>query len=58
MDQIANGFETMQRWLFRPGYDATQRAVIGDIEGRLLISQATSDLAGYQQHRTRGFYDA
>ena len=45
MDQIANGFETMQRWLFRPGYDATQRAVIGDIEGRLLISQAISNVA-------------
>jgi multiple sugar transport system substrate-binding protein len=45
MDQIANGFETMQRWLFRPGYDATQRAVVGDIEGRLLISQAISNIA-------------
>ncbi len=43
--QIANGFETMQRWLFRPDYDATQRAVIGDIEGRLLIPQAISNIA-------------
>ena len=43
--QIANGYETMQRWLFRPDYDATQRAVIGDIEGRLLISQAISNIA-------------
>lgn len=43
--QIANGFETMQRWLFKPGYDATQRAVIGDIEGRLLIPQAISNIA-------------
>jgi multiple sugar transport system substrate-binding protein len=43
--QIANGFETMQRWLFRPDYDATQRAVVGDIEGRLLISQAISNIA-------------
>lgn len=45
LDQIANGFDTMQRWLFRPGYDATQRAVIGDIEGRLLIPQAISNIA-------------
>jgi len=43
--QIGNGFDTMQRWLFRPNYDATQRAVIGDIEGRLLISQAISNIA-------------
>ena len=43
--QIANGFDTMQRWLFRPDYDATQRAVVGDIEGRLLISQAISNIA-------------
>ncbi len=43
--QIGNGFDTMQRWLFRPEYDATQRAVVGDIEGRLLISQAISNIA-------------
>lgn len=43
--QIANGYETMQRWLFRPDYDATERAVVGDIEGRLLISQAISNIA-------------
>ncbi len=45
LDQIANGYETMQRWLFRPDYNATQRAVIGDIEGRLLIPQAISNIA-------------
>ncbi|MEA3239057.1 MAG: extracellular solute-binding protein [Candidatus Bipolaricaulota bacterium] len=45
LDQIANGFETMQRWLFRPDYDPMERAVIGDIEGRLLISQAISNIA-------------
>jgi multiple sugar transport system substrate-binding protein len=45
LSQIANGFETMQRWLFRPDYDAAQRAVIGDIEGRLLIPQAISFIA-------------
>lgn len=43
--QIANGFDYMQRWLFRPDYDATQRAVIGDIEGRLLIPQVISQIA-------------
>ncbi|MHC1773467.1 MAG: ABC transporter substrate-binding protein [Flexilinea sp.] len=42
--QVANGYETMQRWLFRPDYDATERAVIGDIEGRLFISQAISNI--------------
>ena len=45
MAQIANGFETMQRWLFRPDYGATQRAVVGDIEGRLLIPTAISNIA-------------
>jgi len=40
--QIANGYETMQRWLLRPDYDSVQRAVIGDIEGRLFIPQAIS----------------
>jgi multiple sugar transport system substrate-binding protein len=45
LSQIANGYETMQRWLFRPDYDTTQRAVIGDIEGRLLIPQVISNIA-------------
>jgi multiple sugar transport system substrate-binding protein len=45
LNQIANGYESMQRWLFRPDYDATQRAVVGDIEGRLLIPQAISKIA-------------
>jgi multiple sugar transport system substrate-binding protein len=45
LSQIANGFETMQRWLFRPDYDTTERAVVGDIEGRLLIPQAISNIA-------------
>jgi multiple sugar transport system substrate-binding protein len=45
LDQIANGYNTMQRWLFRPDYDASQRAVVGDIEGRLLIPQAISNIA-------------
>jgi multiple sugar transport system substrate-binding protein len=43
--QIADGYETMQRWLFRPDYGATEKAVVGDIEGRRLISQAISNIA-------------
>lgn len=43
--QIANGYDTMQRWLFRPDYDATARAVVGDIEGRLLIPTVLSNIA-------------
>jgi multiple sugar transport system substrate-binding protein len=45
LDQIANGYESMQRWLFRPDYDATMQAVVGDIEARLLVSQAISNIA-------------
>ena len=43
--QIANGFDTMQRWLFRPDYGPVERAVIGDIEGRLLLPQVISNIA-------------
>lgn len=45
LDQIANGYDAMSRWLFRPDYDTVQRAVIGDIEGRLLIPQVISNIA-------------
>ena len=45
LSQIANGFDTMQRWLFRPDYGPVERAVVGDIEGRLLIPQAISNIA-------------
>ncbi len=45
LEQIANGYDSMQRWLFRPDYDATERAVVGDIEGRLLIPQVISAIA-------------
>lgn len=44
LEAVANGYETMQRWLFRPDYNATQRAVIGDIEGRLLIPQVIDNI--------------
>ncbi|MDF1500069.1 MAG: extracellular solute-binding protein [Anaerolineales bacterium] len=45
LEAIAAGYDSMQRWLFRPDYDATQRAVVGDIEGRLLIPQVISNIA-------------
>ena len=45
LEAIAAGYDTMQRWLFRPDYDATERAVVGDIEGRLLIPQVISNIA-------------
>jgi multiple sugar transport system substrate-binding protein len=45
LEQIANGYDSMQRWLFRPDYDATERAVVGDIEGRLLVPQVVSGIA-------------
>jgi multiple sugar transport system substrate-binding protein len=45
LEAVANGYDTMQRWLFRPDYTATQRAIIGDIEGRLLIPQVISNIA-------------
>jgi len=44
LNEIANGYDSMQRWLFRPDYNATQRAVVGDIEGRLLIPQVLSGI--------------
>jgi ABC-type glycerol-3-phosphate transport system substrate-binding protein len=45
LDQIANGYETMGRWMFNPAYNSTQQAVIGDIEARLLIPQVISNIA-------------
>ena len=42
ISQIADGYDSMQRWLFRPDYGSVERAVIGDIEGTLLIPQAIS----------------
>jgi multiple sugar transport system substrate-binding protein len=45
LEQIAAGYDVMQRWLFRPDYDANQRAVVGDIEGRLLIPTVVSNIA-------------
>ncbi|OGO39724.1 MAG: hypothetical protein A2Z04_08380 [Chloroflexi bacterium RBG_16_57_9] len=43
LDTIANGYNTMQRWTFATN-DPIQRAVIGDMEGRLLVPQAISNI--------------
>jgi len=45
LEAIAGGYDSMQRWLFRPDYGATLRAVIGDIEGKLLIPTVISNIA-------------
>ncbi|MDX9865385.1 MAG: extracellular solute-binding protein [Anaerolineaceae bacterium] len=45
LESIAAGYDTMQRWLFRPDYGTVERAVVGDIEGRLLIPQVISNIA-------------
>lgn len=45
LEAVAAGYDSMQRWLFRPDYDNVERAVIGDIEGRLLIPQVISNIA-------------
>ncbi|MFB0545725.1 MAG: ABC transporter substrate-binding protein, partial [Anaerolineae bacterium] len=45
LETIASGFDTAQRWLFAPQMGPLERAVIGDIEGRLLIPQAISYVA-------------
>jgi multiple sugar transport system substrate-binding protein len=45
LEQIANGYDVMNRWLFRADYNAAQRAVVGDIEGRLLIPMVLSNIA-------------
>lgn len=42
---IAAGYDSMQRWLFVPEYGTAERAVIGDIEGRLLIPTVISNIA-------------
>ena len=44
LDTVANGYNTMQRWAFTSWTTPTQRAVIGDMEGRLLVPQAISNV--------------
>jgi hypothetical protein len=45
LGHIANSYDSMQRWLFRPEYGNLQRGVIGEIEGRLLIPQVIDNIA-------------
>lgn len=40
LGHIANGFDTVHRWVLRGEYDNRQRAVVSEIESRLLIPQA------------------
>jgi len=44
LDTVANGYNTMQRWAFAPWMTPVQRAVIGDMEGRLIVPQAISNI--------------
>ena len=44
LGHIANGFDTMQRWLFKPEYTLNQRAVIADMEALLLVPQAINNI--------------
>ncbi len=44
LGHIANGFDTMQRWLFKPEYSLEQRAVIADMEALLLVPQAINNI--------------
>jgi multiple sugar transport system substrate-binding protein len=44
LGHIANGYDVMQRWFLRPEYGAVQRAVIGDIESRLLVPKAIAGI--------------
>ena len=40
LGHIANGFDTIQRWVLAGGYSNAQRAILSEIESRLLIPQA------------------
>lgn len=44
LGHIVNGYDTMQRWVLRPEYSDLQQAIIGEIEGRLLIPQAIDQI--------------
>jgi len=45
LTQIADGFETANRWLYNPTYGPVEIAVIGDIQGLYLIPQVISNIA-------------
>jgi hypothetical protein len=44
LGHIVNGFDNVDRWILRGDYSNAQRAVISQIEGRLLIPQAIDKL--------------
>jgi multiple sugar transport system substrate-binding protein len=44
IDTVVNGYNAMQRWAFAPQMGPVERAVCGDIEGRLLVPQAVSSV--------------
>lgn len=44
IDTVVNGYNAMQRWAFAPQMGPVERAVIGDMEGRLLVPQAISNV--------------
>lgn len=40
LNQLLQGFDAVDRWFLRPEYTLEQRAIVGDIEGALLIPKA------------------
>jgi multiple sugar transport system substrate-binding protein len=44
IDTVVNGYNAMQRWLYAPQMGPVERAVIGDMEGRLIVPQAVSNV--------------
>lgn len=44
LGHIANGFDTIHRWVLRPDYSNEERAVVSEIESRLLIPQAIDNI--------------
>jgi len=45
LNEIVNGYENIQRWVLKPEYGPSEKAVIGEMEGRKLIPQALSRIA-------------
>lgn len=44
LGHIANGFDIIHRWVLRGDYSNAQRAVVSEIENRLLIPQAIDNI--------------
>lgn len=45
LEHVANGYESMQRWLYRADYTDIERDVIMEMENNLLIPQVISNIA-------------